>query len=249
MLAIFKRELKAMLCGYRGYTFFGIFAIGFCIVRMVYHYLFIRRDLFILSDAGAYTNFSLTAPEYMLIYLPFVFVLALPILTFSLFDKERVHGTMGLLKSLPLTMTDVFFGKYLSVLTVFTASFGIMTLLTWFLGFYSRINILTVIISLVSYFLLGNSIMAIYIFISSVCKNKYVSLGISYGVAVVLCALAMLRSTVPTLWSEALERVSVIGSYLSSLFGVLDICTLVLALSTWAVFLYLAYINMKKIKA
>ena len=245
MLTVLKREIRSPFSSYKGYLFVALFGIAFGVLRMVYHYLLMDKLTFILHDASSGTSFSLVAFEYMLTYLPFAFAIAAPILTFSIFDTERRMGAWSLLRSLPLTAKGVVFGKYLSALCVFLLSYTVLTVLSFLLGFYTGSELLTVMYSILFYALACNTLLAINFFISAVCKNKYVALGVSYGVNIIFAVLFATRYAVPYVLGGIFEKLSILGTHTSALVGIVDISAIILHLTVGGAFLYLSYVVLK----
>ncbi len=235
MFSVFKRELRSLFCGYRAYAFTAVFAIGYLAIRMIYNYMLLYDNIY------GFMNH-----EYILTLLPATFALAAPIVTFSMYDNERKKDVFSFLRSLPLTDKGIFFGKYLSRLTLMGIVYLILTVIDVVLGFYSGAPILTVLFSAVSYILICNCILAVNVFLASAIKNKYVSLGIGYGITAALTALTLTRYSMPRILTEIVTPISLFGTYTSSVFGMVDIAYLFLWLSVSALFICLSYIFIKK---
>ena len=177
MITMYKRELRALYLGYRGYTFTAVFAVLYCAVRMVYNYFNIYK-----------TSLGYFNAEYMLTFLPAAFALAVPVITFSIFERERKDESFTFLRSLPLRTRDVLLGKYFSLLTAFFIPYVLLIVLDLVLGAYSGVALLTVVLSHISYVLICNAMLSVSFFCAAFVKNRIVALLISYGVALGLKA-------------------------------------------------------------
>ncbi|MBQ8850325.1 MAG: hypothetical protein IJ011_08360 [Clostridia bacterium] len=235
MIAVLKRELKSLFCGYRGYAFIAVFAVGYCVIRMIYNYMLLYDNIY------GFINH-----EYILMLLPAVFALAIPVMTFSMYENERKKDVFAFLRSLPLTSENIVFGKYLAKLLVFGVTYAVIIVVDCVLGFYSGSSVLTVIFSIISYLLICNCILAVNVFFASVFKNKFAALGAGYGIAIAFTALTVLRNFMSHIWSEIVTPISIFGTYVPSAFGVIDIASLFLWLSVGGLFIYLSYASMKK---
>ena len=236
MFTIYKRELRALYLGYRGYAFTAIFAVLYCVVRMVYNY---------------FNSYALTLgyfnAEYMLTFLPVAFALAVPVITFSVYEKERKEDAYTFLRSLPIKASSVTAGKYLALLTSFIVPYAVLTAIDFILGTYSGAAVATVALSLLSYVLICNAFLAISFFCATMLRNKFAALGVSYGISLGCVGLYALSQLLPVgMWREMLLKVSLVGTYTSVVFGRFDITALILWLRIGAAFLWLSFAASKK---
>ena len=236
MLTIYKRELRALYLGYRGYTFTAIFAILYCVVKMVYNYF----NTYAMSLG--YFN-----AEYMLTFLPAAFALAVPVMTFSAFERERTDNAYAFLRSLPVKSSSVALAKYFSLVTAFFVPYAVLIFIDLVLGSYSGVSWGTVILSNVSFVLICNAILAISFFCGAILKNKFAALGVAYGVSVGYIGFYALAQVLPVgVWRDILLRISVIGTYTSAILGNFDFTALFFWLSVGGVFLWLSLTATKK---
>ncbi len=165
MIAILKHELSSYFTSVSGYVF----------------------GAFLLLFAGIYTmvynlNLGYTYFEYVLGSLPFIFLVAVPILTMRVLAEERRQKTDQLLYSLPLTMTEVVVGKYLAMLALFALPCLIIGLYPLLLSAYGSIYLPTVYATLLGFFLLGASLISVGMFISSTTESQAVAAGLCFVV-------------------------------------------------------------------
>ena len=99
---------------------------------------------------------------------------------------------------------------------------------------------------MVSYIFIANCLLAINVFIASVCKQKIVALIVGYGVSAVFTVLTAVRFSVSHTVAEILTPLSLFGTYTSGVFGMIDISYVILWISVGGVFAYLSYLFMKK---
>ena len=236
MMTIYKRELRALYLGYRGYAFTAIFAVLYCAVRMVYNY-FNSYEMSL-----GYFN-----AEYMLTFLPAAFALAVPVITFSVLERERKDDAFTFLRSLPLRSSGVVIGKYFSLLTAFLIPYLSFIVLDLVLGSYSGAAFLTVLLSHASYVLICNAILSVAFFCAVAIKNKIVALLVSYVISFgYIGAFALAQVVSVGIWREMLLRLSVFGTYTSVVLGRFDFTALFMWISESAVFLWLSFAAVKK---
>lgn len=167
MIAVYKRELRALFNNMLIWVYFAIFFLFsgiFCSVYNLY---------------GGYSRFEIALPDLMIVLL-----IAIPILTMRSLSDERKNRTDLLLSSLPIRTGDYVIGKYLALLTVNAITSGIMCIMPPFLGVYcvGKMNYLSAYAAILAFFLCSSALYAIGLFISSLTDNVVVSALISFAI-------------------------------------------------------------------
>ena len=235
MLSVFKREIKSLFCGYKAYSFIAIFALCYLAVRMMYSYMLLYENIY------GFLN-----QEYILALLPGAFALAVPLITFSMYDDERKKNVFYFLRSLPISEAEIFWGKYLSRIALFGASYAVLLVIDAILGFYGASPVFTLIYSSACYVIICAAVLSLNIFLATVFKNKFIALGVGYGLSAVLIALTLTYYSMPMALREIAQTLSVFGTYTAAVFGVVDIAYLFLYVSLGGLFTYLSYALVKK---
>lgn len=234
MTAIIKRELRALLTGVTGYIF--------C--------------CFILVFAGIYMNIinlkqGSASFEYVLGNMGFIFLIAIPLLTMRSLTEERKQKTDTLLYSLPISMTQIVLGKYIAMLILMIMPLIIVGIYPLILSFFGNIYLPASYGTLLAFFFLGASLMAVGLFISSLTENQ--------AVAGILCLLVgIVNYFLPTISSyvsrtafggalpEFLTKISLFERFYSFPNGVFDIANLVFFAVVAFVFIYFTIQSMEK---
>lgn len=172
MTAIYKRELRSLFGGLTG----PIFIAFLLVVVGVY--------MGIINFSGLYPQF-----EFVLGNVGFIFLLIVPILTMRTFAEERRQRTDQLLYSLPMSMLPIVLGKYLALLTVLALPTLLMCLYPLLLSMYGVVDFVTGYSSILAFFLMGASLLAIGMFFSSLTDNAIIAAVMSFA-AMLLCYLA-----------------------------------------------------------
>ena len=163
MRAIIGRELRTYFSGPIGYVFSAVILLFVGIFTMVYNL----------------KNY-LSAFEISLGQMSFVYLIAIPILTMRIIAEEKRQKTDRLLYSLPMGMTRIVLGKYISALIVLALPIAIICLYPLILTLYGEVNLLSAYGSVFGFFLLGAAIISIGMFISSVTESQVVAAVLSF---------------------------------------------------------------------
>ncbi|MCF0150928.1 MAG: ABC transporter permease [Firmicutes bacterium] len=179
MRAIYKNELRSYATNVTAYVF-GAFIL-----------LFAGIYTFVYNLGHQVVNF-----EYVPGSMPYIFLVAVPILTMKVIAEERKQRTDQLLYSLPVSMTKIITGKYLAMLTVFAVPNLIICTYPLILKQYGHVNLLTSYSSMLGFFCLGAALMAVGMFISSLTESQPVAAGICFITMLVNYYLSSLMSFV-----------------------------------------------------
>ena len=165
MFAVYKKELKTYIFTPIGYVFVGMFLL---ILSLVFYNSIFRYS---------YLNF-----EYLFYDGTTILIFVLPILTMRLFSEERKNGTEQLLLTSPRSITAIVMGKFCAAATVVLVT-EIFTLMYFFiLKYFGNPSLPIALSSLLGFFLLSLSCIAIGMFISSVTENQIISAFATIGV-------------------------------------------------------------------
>lgn len=166
MTAIYERELKSYAHGVAGYVFCAFLLLFAGIYTMV------------LNLRNGYSQF-----EYVLSNMTFIYLIAVPVLTMRSLAEERRSKTDQLLYALPMNMTKIVLGKYLSMVTVLAVPTVIMALYPLILGTFGTVNFKAAYGALLGFFLLGAALISVGLFLSSMTESQVVA---AVGTLVVL---------------------------------------------------------------
>jgi ABC-2 type transport system permease protein len=128
----------------------------------------------------------------------FIYLIIVPILPMRVVAEERNKRTDQLLYSLPTTMTKVVLGKYLAMVAVLLLPMLIMAFYPLILSAYGTKNMAAAYVNLLSFFLLGATLLSIGMFISSLTESQILAAGLCFVVVLIdffLDGLASLIST------------------------------------------------------
>lgn len=167
MTAVLKHELRNYFHSLTAYVF-GAFLLAFVgIGAMLY------------NIQAAVSNF-----EFVLSFGSMIFVVIVPILTMRVIAEEKKQKTDQLLYSLPITTTQVIFGKYIALLILYLIPLVVISFYPLIFAQFGDVYLLTSYGSIFAFFVLGAALIALGMFISSLTDNQGLAAGI--GIAVIL---------------------------------------------------------------
>lgn len=201
MIAVFQRELSSYFKGIMGYLFSAFLLIFAGIYTMAYNL------------SGYYANF-----EYVLDSISFIYLIAVPILTMRSVAEEKKQRTDQLLYSLPLRLSDVIIGKYLAMLAVLAVPTAIMALYPLILSQFGTVSFAAAYGTLIGFFMLGATLIAMGLFISSVTESQVAAAVITLVAALVFYLMGGLASFISSAASASLMALCVLVVVLAIVF-------------------------------
>jgi ABC-2 type transport system permease protein len=154
------------------------------------------------------------------------------------FSEERQLGTLTLLTSAPLSITEIVLGKYLALLLFTLVLLGLLTLIPLSLITATVLDWGKIAAGLLGLFLLLASFSAAGLYISSQTRTPLIAAVATFGLLLFLVVLYMSGRTQSTA-SELFIYLSHFGHLLSFLQGLLDSSDVIYYLLFSAAFLIL----------
>ncbi len=227
MLAILKKEIQTFFATPVGYLVIGVFLI--------------TNGLFLWVLKGEYNIFDYGFADLSGYYFlaPWLFLFLIPAITMKSFSEEKKQGTLELLLTKPISLTQLILGKYLGALSLI-----IIALIPTLLYIYTvhqlgnpigNIDLGSAIGAYTG--LLGVAMIysSIGIFTSTVSNNQIVS----FILAVILCFIMYFGFD--TLSESTMNSISLIGikNHFENISkGIIDTRDVIYFISTSALFLY-----------
>ena len=139
-----------------------------------------------------------------------ILLLVSPLLTMRLITEERRLGTIKLLFSSPLSITELVLGKYVGIITFYILILIMISLMPASLMFGTQLDLGQIASGLIGVFLLMSSFAAIGLFISSLTNSPSIAAISTFGVLFLLWIINIAGT-------NASESTAAIFSYLSLL--------------------------------
>lgn len=225
MSAIYKRELRAFFSTPIGYVFTAVF---FAVNGALFNYMALRDGT--SSQVGAY---------YM--FLMFVFIIIVPLLTMKLFSDEKKQKTEQLLLSAPVSISGMVFGKFFAAYTLFAGTFLFSSLIGWIpLFLYGTPNAGMLVGNTVGILLIGAAFVAIGTFVSALTESQLVSAIVTMFSIALLLLISFLNSYISSAFvREVLNWISIFSRFYDFAYGVFNFGSLIYYASIVFVFLFL----------
>lgn len=231
MVAVFMHEAKMYSHNIASYVF-GAFLLMFTGIGVMIYNL----------------NASVANFEYVLNFISLIYVVLVPILTMRIIAEERKQKTDQLLYALPISSTDVVIGKFAALMCVFLAPMLIICIYPLIFSRFGDVYLPTSYGSILAFIMLGMTLIAIGMYISSLTESQ--------GLAAGLCVAVMLFIYYMDTIAQIIAKEGVIVNFVSniSLFsrfrtfvnGIFDLSALVYYISVTIFFLFLCVQSLEK---
>ena len=147
---------------------------------MAFLLIFVGIGAMLYNIQSAVANF-----EYVLEFVCIGLVVIIPVLTMRVFAEEKKQKTDQLLYALPLSTSGIVLGKYLALLVIFLIPTAIIAVYPLIFSKFGEVYLLGSYGSMLAFFIMGASLIAVGVFISSLTENQ----GFAAGIAIVLFLL------------------------------------------------------------
>ncbi len=207
MFTIYKKELKSYFLSPIGYIAVGLF------LAVYSTFFFLTTIQFGAVDLG---NLYYATARYGLL-------LIVPILTMRMFAEERKNGTEQLLLTSPRSITAIVLGKFLAAVTVVLITLVISLIYFVIISFFGKANIVTVLVTMLGFLLLGMAAISFGMFASSITENQIIA-------AIITIAFLVIPWFLPDI-NTAFSRINLMDMFMKFTYGLISIKDLVSLLS------------------
>lgn len=175
---------------------------------------------------------------------PWLYMLLIPAISMRLWAEERKTGTIELFLTLPITLMQAVFAKYLAAV-IFTAIALSLTFPIWI-----TVNVLgdpdngAILAGYVGSLLMASGFLAIGAFVSALTKNQVIAFVVTASICFVFIAsgsplvLGFFSGWAPNSVVEFISSLSFLTHFNDIVKGVLDVTDIVYFVSLIAVFLF-----------
>ena len=167
-------------------------------------------------------------------------LLITPFVTMHTFSEERQTGSIKLLLSSPISITELVLGKYLGVLGYLFLLLALIALMPLSLLMGTELDLLQLLSALLGLVLLSSSFAAIGLFVSSLTSHPAVAAISTFGVLFVLWIMNMAGNTGTELFREILTYASLLNHYHHLLDGIFNSADVIYYLLVSGVFILLS---------
>jgi len=247
VLAIAGRELKSLFLSPLAWVVLAITQafVAYAFLVQLELFLQIKGSLSHLSGAPGLTAF-VVAPSIKAAGM--IMLLAAPLVTMRLVSEERRSGTLSLLMSAPVSVTEIVVGKYLGVMSFFAVAVAVIlpTLLSLLAGGSLDYGLLAS--SLLGLFLLVASFAAVGLFMSTLTSHPAVAAVSTFGILLALWNIDWAGTGAAEGVRPLLAYLGVTSHFNALLQGIVDSADLVYSVLMVCTFLTLAVRRMDAIR-
>ncbi|MGN0382746.1 MAG: Gldg family protein [Eubacterium sp.] len=224
MIAIYKRELKSY--------FQNVLACLFICLNMLFLGLYFYYCN--IYSASPYISYTLSATMLIL-------VICIPVLTMRSMAEDRKQKTDQLLFTAPVSVAKIVLDKFFAVVTVFAVPTLVACTYPLILSAFGTIPMAESYTSILGYFLMGVTCIAICIFISSITESQIIAAVLGIGALLLgylMPSICSLISSEGNLITKALSIYDLATPAQNMFNKELDLTTIVYYISMTALFLF-----------
>ena len=207
MWTIYKKELKTYFLSPIGYVAVGLFLAIYSL------FFFLTTIQYGVVDLG---NLYYATARYGLL-------LIVPILTMRMFAEERKNGTEQLLLTSPRSVTSIILGKFLAAVTIILVTLIVSIMYFVIVSFFGKANIVTVLVTMLGFLLLGMAAISFGMLASSITENQIIA-------AIITIAFLVMPWFLPDI-SSIFSSINLIDKFMKFPYGLISITDVVGLLS------------------
>ena len=229
MSAVFKREFR---------SYFST-PIGFIVLAAFYFFLGLYFSLI----------YSYGSPDIatVIVAMSTVIVFAMPILTMRLMSEDRRQKVDQALLTAPVSLTSIVLGKFFAALAVFAIGFAPTLVFEIIVASYVTVNIMSYIYALFGMLLLGSTLIAIGMFISSLTESAVISAILTLVINILVLYMSSFASMVSVSWiATIIEKAAFITAFENFGQNIFSVADVVYFVSISAAFLFLCVRSLDK---
>jgi len=152
----------------------------------------------------------------------YIILIISPLLTMRLISEERQLGTIKLLFSSPISITEIVLGKFLGITIFYLLILLMITLMPVSLLFGTQLDLGQIASSLVGLFLLTTSIASIGLFLSSLTNSPTISAVSTFGVLLFLLIIKVGGTNSSSMSALIFSYISIDSHYSNFLTGLFN---------------------------
>ncbi|HSN18443.1 MAG TPA: ABC transporter permease [Gammaproteobacteria bacterium] len=232
VLTIAWRELRNLFLSPLAWVLLGI-------TQVLQAWLFLGAVQSFLLHPGGVEGVTDRVGASLYSFATIVMLLVVPLLSMRLVSEERRSGSLALLFSAPVRMSEVVLGKFLGLMGFLTVMAGILTLMPLSLAVGTHLDYLKLAGCVLGLLLVWGSFAATGLYMSTLTRQPVVAAISSFGLLLFLWIIEDLGQNGAS-YSALLHYLSLGGHYSAFLRGVFDSADVIFYLLFMGTFLVLS---------
>lgn len=228
ILSIFWREFKSYFVSPIAYVVIGVFI--FLVANRFVHQFnqFVETSFRLTGEAlqrqAVMPKFSINDTVVRSVFqeIRTISMFLLPMITMRLFAEERKTGTVELLLTSPITITQLVIGKFLGGFVLFLTMVLPTAVFHYYLFTYGNPDLGPVLTSYAGIILFGAAVISLGLLISSLTENQIIAGALTFGAFLFLWLVGRLGETTFTVWARLANYLSITSHYNNFAMGVID---------------------------
>ena len=230
MRAIWKRELKSYFETPVGYAFLGVFLL---VSSLLFYGSILRQHS---GDLPTFIG-----------QMSYLWMLLSPVLTMRLLAEEKQKRTDQLLRTSPVSLTEIVLGKYLAAVTMLLITALATGMYAAVVAIYGRIYPAELVVNYLGFVLQGCCFVALDLYLSGCAGTPVIAAVMGFGANFLLWMMDLIRDEVSLPWAaETLEFLSLYSRNEPFLMGQMSWAGVVYEISFSALFLVLTILHLDR---
>ncbi len=225
MIAVYKREMLSYFTSPIGYVFVAVFL---ALNAFIFSFFTLMQGEY--SSVGSYFMFVM-----------FIFIVLVPLLTMKSFSDERRMRTEQLLLTSPISLFGMVFAKFLAAFTMFggTFIFGSLINFATLYKYCEEPNGAVLFTDSIGILLIGAAFIAIGLFVSAMTENQLIAAVGTMGILIFMLLVGLLNEYIDSvIVRSVIDWISIYSRFGNFSYGILDPATIVYYFSICFVFLF-----------
>ena len=213
------KELRSLFLSPLAWSILGIlqFIFGYLFLGQLDLFLQIQPRLATLNEAPGLTEI-VVAP--MFTNAAIMLLLVMPLLTMRLISEEKRSGTLSLLISAPISMSEIIIGKYLAIIGFILIMLSIMALMPLSLLLGGDLDYGMILSGFLALFLLLASFTAVGLYMSTLTTQPIISAISSFGLILLLWVIDWASNLSSSTSNTVMHYLSMLQHYQPLISGV-----------------------------
>ncbi len=242
--SIAKRELVSSFASPVAYVILAIFAFfsGYFFYVRIQMYSFISLQYMRYQGYSASINIDDYIVKPLYANLAVILLMLIPVITMKSFAEEKKNGTKELIMTLPVTLTDILLGKFISACMILAAMLALTFPIPLFLTIYGSLDRGAILTTYIGMFFMGSAMISIGMFASSITENQVVAAVIAFGLLLLFWSIGWGSYGANPRLTSFLRYLSLVDIHFQDLIkGIIDTRDMVYYLSVLFSFLFLTH--------
>ncbi len=229
MTAIFKREFKSYFTNPLGFIIIAVFT------------LFSGMAFTMIFGSGS------PAVHGVVNFMSTVVIFATPFITMRLISEDRRQKVDQVLLTSPVSVTGIVLGKFFAAMSLYAIGLSALVIYPFIISFYSAVDWVLYLYSLLGILLIGAVMISIGMFISSLTESPVISAAITFAVFLAVMLLGSYASSANSaLLTTINSAISFIDRFYSFTSGISDLSDVVYMISFSFLFVFLTVRSVEK---